>query len=600
MKKHYKLFFVLFMLSTSFLSAQRNGKMLFTARLSGAREVPAVNTKAKGLVTVLVIGNEVTVNAVFDSLSGPVTACHFHKGVASGTGGTFTNFLASVRGNRLYVKTTLTNAQIADMIEDSVYLNVHTAANASGEIRGQLSLESDYLFDAFGNSLQEVPAVTGTASAIGSFMVSSKSGNITYKIVVNGLTGPITAAHVHFGAFGKTGAVAAPLSYTGNVLSGVIPYSQAIYDSLGVGKLYMNIHTTANPNGEVRGQIFYEGQGIGFDGLINGAQENPAVTTTAAGAMYANVRATLDTLDYAIQVTGLTPNAAHFHGGVAGANGGVLATLTPNSLYPNLYAGKIALTPALISALVKDSIYANFHTAANAGGEIRGQVLSVLRTGLVGNLCGAQEVPIVSTNASGAAYVSVSRDRADITLDAVTNGMSSNPSGAHIHRGAKGTNGEVRLNLTPFLFGNELRVGGFFNVSAFTTLMDSAVRDLTYLNFHTAANPNGEIRGQMAGDLIQECLANGTFELNGKQFAVKIAPNPVSERLNVVFESNEQLAVQITVSDLVGRQISVQNAQILRGPNSLEVNMADKANGIYFVQMRQNGRLLFTEKVVKN
>ena len=605
MKKHYKLLFVLFMLSTSFLSAQRNGKMLFTARLSGASEVPAVNTKAKGLVTAVVVGNEVTINGVFDSLSGPVTGCHFHKGVATGTGGTFTNFLTSVRGNRIYLKTTLTNAQIGDMMEDSVYFNVHTAANAGGEIRGQMTFQTDYLFNAFANGAQEVPVITTPASAVGSFMVSSLTGKITYNVVANGLSSAINGAHLHFGEFGRSGAVAITLSYSGNTLTGTAAVTNAIFDSLSNSKMYLNIHTVNNPNGEIRGQVFYQGDGIGFDALINGAQESPAVTTTATGAMWANIRPNLDTLDYGIQVTGLTPTAAHFHGGVAGVAGGVLVSLTPvGTLYPNLYSGKVALTPSLVSGFLRDSVYANFHTAANTGGEIRGQVLSVIRTGLVANLCGGQETPAVATAASGAAYVSIARDRADAFLDAVTNGLSTNASGAHIHRGAKGVAGPISINLTPYLSGNAIVAGGSpgvgFNTATAPTLMDSIVNGLSYFNFHTAANPSGEIRGQAADVLVQECLANGTFELNGKQFAVKIAPNPVSQRLNVLFESNEQLAVQITVSDLIGRQISVQNAQILRGLNSLEVNMADKANGIYFVQMRQNGRLLFTEKVVKN
>lgn len=599
MKKHYKLLLVLLALSSSFLSAQRNGKLLFTARLSGANEVPAVTTRAKGLVTAVLVGNELTVNAVFDSLSGPVTACHFHKAVAGVNGSSFTNYGATVRGNRLYVKTTLTNAQISDFMEDSVYFNVHTAANTGGEIRGQMVFQTDYLFNAFAAGNQEVPAVTTPASAVGSFTASRLTGKITYNVVANGLTSAISAAHLHFGEFGRNGAVAITLNYSGNTLTGTAPVTAAIFDSLASGRMYLNIHTGNNPGGEIRGQVYYQGDGIGFDGVINGAQENPAVTTTATGAMWANIRPTLDTLDYGIQVTGLTPTQAHFHGGIAGANGGVLANLTPvGSFYPNLYSGKVALTPSLVSGLVKDSLYANFHTTANAGGEIRGQVLSIARTGLVANLCGAQEVPLVSTSASGAGYISVARDRADAYFEALTNSLSTNASGAHLHRGAKGVNGPISISMNTYLAGNAFAVG--FNTATAVTLMDSIVNGQSYYNFHTTANPNGEIRGQVSADLVQECLANSTFELNGQQFVVKIAPNPVSERLTVLFESNEQLAVQITVSDLIGRQLSVQNTQILRGPNSFDVNMSDKANGIYFVQMRQNGRLLFTEKVVKN
>ncbi len=600
MKKHYKMLFVLFLLSTQLVSAQRNGRMLFSARLTGAKEVPAVNTIAKGLITAVIVGNEVTINAVFDSLSGPVTACHFHKGSSTTTGSSITNYVSSVRGNRLYLKTTLTNAQIADMIEDSIYFNVHTALNGSGEIRGQMLLQSDLLFDAFANGAQEVPAVTTTASAIGSFVRTlfrtSANNRVEYKVVANGLSGPITSAHLHYGEFGTSGRVAYPLTINGNVLTGTLVTTVGFADSLAAGLIYLNIHTAANPSGEIRGQIFYEGDGIGFDGLIEGTQEVPAVTSTAKGAMYVNIRSTLDTLDYGIQINGLTPTLAHFHNGAAGTNGSPLFNLTPTA-FSNLYSGKIAVTPAILAAMIRDSFYANFHTAANPGGEIRGQVLSVLRTGLVSNLCGGQEAPAVTTNASGAGYVSLSRDKSNIFLDVVTNGLSSNATVAHIHTGAKGVNGGVAVDLTAALVGNSI-TGVINNVGA--VLADTTLKSATYFNFHTTANAGGEIRGQIAPDLVQECLANATLELNGEKFAVKVAPNPVSSLLNISFDSNEQLNAQIVITDLAGRQIATQKAQILRGSNNIDVNVANWNNGIYFIQMRQANRLLFTEKVVKN
>ncbi len=605
MKKHYTLFLFLFVLCTQLLPAQRNGKLLFTARLSGASEVPAVNTKAKGLVTAVVVGNEVTINGVFDSLSGPVTNCHFHKGVEGAIGGAFTNFLTSVRGNRIYVKTTLTNAQLSDFMEDSVYFNVHTAANPGGEIRGQMVFETDYLFTAFANGAQEVPAITTPATAIGSFMVSRVTGKITYKIVANGLSGPITGSHLHFGAVGRSGVVALPLTFVGNTLTGTVDVTNAIFDSLVNNKLYLNIHTEANMNGEIRGQVFYAGDGIGFDGLLSGAQEIPAITTTASGAMYALIRPTLDTLDYAIQVTGLTPTNAHFHGGVAGVSGNVLVSLTAvGASSPNLYAGKVALTPSLISGLLKDSIYANFHTTANTGGEIRGQVLSIIRTGLVANLCGGQETPPVTTAASGAGYASISRDRADAYFDVVTNGLSSNANGAHIHKGAKGVMGPVSISLNTFLSGNALSSNGNagvgFNTTTVPTLMDSIVNGLSYYNFHTVANPTGEIRGQIADVLVQECLANGTFDLNGEQLSVKIFPNPIADAVNVVFDSNDAFEAQVVILDLLGRPILSKKTDILRGSNQVNLSVNNIPNGIYFVQLKNNHHTLFTEKVIKN
>jgi CHRD domain/Secretion system C-terminal sorting domain len=499
----------------------------------------------------------------------------------------------------MYIKTTLTNAQIADMMEDSVYFNVHTATNAGGEIRGQMILQTDNLFAVIATGAKEIPATTSPATAIGSLVVSATAYKVDYKIVANGLTGPITSAHLHFGAANRSGGVAFPLTFVGNVLSGSITTNQAFEDSLTLGNIYVNIHTTANAGGEIRGQMFYTGDGIGFDALIDGNQQVPAVQTNAKGAMYAVVRSTLDTLDYAVQTTGISPFISHLHIGTVGNNGGVAGELRPASAaFPGAFSGSIAMTPTLLADLLKDGIYANFHTNANQNGEIRGQVSSVLRTGLVANLCGGQEVPSVTTNASGAGYMSLARDKADVFVDVVTNGLSTNASGAHVHRGAKGVAGPVSINLTGVLVGNSAR--GTLNLAALQPLADSIERGLTYFNFHNTANPGGEIRGQAATDLVQECLANGTFELNGQKLSVKIAPNPVSERLNVLFESNEQFDAQFVILDIAGREITSKNVFILRGPNTVEVSMSNVDNGIYFVQMRQGNRLLFTEKVVKN
>jgi hypothetical protein len=599
MKKHYKILFALIILSTQLLTAQRNGKMLFEARLSAANEVPVNASTAKGLITAVVVGNEVTINAVFDGLTGPVTACHFHKAVAGVNGGAITNYVSSVRGNRLYLKTTLTNAQIGDMMEDSMYFNVHTAANGGGEIRGQMVFETDYLFAALATGAQEVPATTSTGTALGTFSLSRLGNRLDYKIVANGLTGPITNAHLHFGSFGRAGAVALPITFDAtNTMTGSLTLTAPLLDSLLGSKLYLNIHTAANPNGEIRGQVDYQGDGIGFDGLVEGAQEVPTTTSTAKGTFFANIRSTLDTMDYAVQVNGLTPTAAHFHKGVPGVSGGVIVALTSiGAATQNLYGGKVALTPAIFDAIIRDSFYVNIHTTANPNGEIRGQVLSLMRTSLVANLCGGQEVPAVSTTASGASFISLSRDKTNLFLDAVTNGLSTDANGAHIHKGAKGIAGPVSINLTTALSGNAVR-GSVSGLGA--GLADSIAMGLSYINFHTTANPNGEIRGQMGADLVQECLANSVLELNGEKFIVKVAPNPVSERLNVTFESNEQFNAQIIVSDLAGRQISAQKVNILRGGNNVDVNMSNINSGIYFIQLRQGNRLLFTEKVVKN
>jgi hypothetical protein len=597
MKKQYKslVMLTILMLSTQLLTAQRSGKMLVIARLSPA--IGSQQLSAKGLATIVIDGNDVTINGVFDSLSGLVIGCTFYKGTVS-SGVDFKDLLPNVRGNRLYTKTTLTDAQITSILRDSVFLIVKTAANPAGELRTQLRLESDILYKTFAQGTNEIPSVATTASALGSFVITkaSRSSNntIDYKIVANGLSGAITAAQLNYGGAGINGRLAYELNVEGNAMVGTLFTNLLILDSFKRGLIYLNIQTVANPAGEIRGQITPITQSIGFDGLIEGAQEVPAVTTSAKGLVYAYIRPTLDTLDYAVQINGLTPTSAHFHSAAAGKTGSVVTNLTSTN-FPNFYEGKLGLTPALIKALVRDSFYANFHTTANPSGEIRGQVLSVLRTGLVSNLCGGQETPAVVTNASGVGYVSIHRTKIDAFVEVQTNSLSGNTNAVRIHSGAKGVSGNSLINLSSVIYANGV-AGILFN----STNIDTILKGSTYYNIYTAANSTGEIRGQIGTDLVQECLANRVFELNDEKFTVKVAPNPVSEDLNLSFESNEEFNAQIVISDLSGRQITSENVFILRGPNFLKIPMSNLYSGIYIVQMRQANRLLFTEKIVKN
>ena len=69
--------------------------------------------------------------------------------------------------------------------------------------------------------------------------------------------------------------------------------------------------------------------------------------------------------------------------------------------------------------------------------------------------------------------------------------------------------------------------------------------------------------------------------------------------MNLDFESNDAFAAQIVVSDLLGRTMSSKKVEILRGSNQMVLPVDGLSRGIYFIQLRHNNRLLFTEKVVK-
>jgi hypothetical protein len=119
-------------------------------------------------------------------------------------------------------------------------------------------------------------------------------------------------------------------------------------------------------------------------------------------------------------------------------------------------------------------------------------------------LSGAQEVPVVTTAATGNGWVVISTDGSTITYYVAYSGLSGAAAAAHIHLGAAGTNGGVLLPLTatasPML--GTLTVTNLTptgSVTDFAGAVAAIAAGSTYVNIHTAANPGGEIRGQIGG-----------------------------------------------------------------------------------------------------
>nr|GFC09958.1 hypothetical protein [Tanacetum cinerariifolium] len=107
----------------------------------------------------------------------------------------------------------------------------------------------------------EVPAVTSssaTGTVTGTYTPSTKALN--YTVTYSGLTGPATAAHLHFGdAKHTTPAPTVPFtgvpSAASGSFSGTVTLNSMQADSLVAKRIYANIHTTMNGGGELRANL---------------------------------------------------------------------------------------------------------------------------------------------------------------------------------------------------------------------------------------------------------------------------------------------------------------------------------------------------------
>lgn len=130
----------------------------------------------------------------------------------------------------------------------------------------QISTLNDVsLFNATLTGAQEVPAVTTSATGSGILALNNNNNQFDLNLDVQGLTAAvINASHIHSGVVGQDGpnffdlGTGAQYTANGNALRRVIDngaFPSANLNALFQGQTYLNVHTNANPDGEIRGQL---------------------------------------------------------------------------------------------------------------------------------------------------------------------------------------------------------------------------------------------------------------------------------------------------------------------------------------------------------
>ena len=112
-------------------------------------------------------------------------------------------------------------------------------------------------FKAALDGKSEVPPTTSTGTGTADIDYDPATKKLSWKLTYTGLSGPATAAHFHGPAApGENAkpAVAIP-SATSSPSEGSATLTDAQAADLEAGKYYINVHTGANPGGEIRGQV---------------------------------------------------------------------------------------------------------------------------------------------------------------------------------------------------------------------------------------------------------------------------------------------------------------------------------------------------------
>ncbi|WP_028023208.1 CHRD domain-containing protein [Enterovibrio calviensis] len=314
---------------------------------------------------------------------------HIHTGGIGQTGGVLFTFEEPKKrkwkhGDRRFLEVRengLSYNEKEALLNGDWYINVHTDAVPSGEIRAQIVPKTTTILSFKVNGTQQVPSVSTDGSGEGYLAYDSDQESLNMQVNTQGIEDAV-AAHIHNGRVGNNGGVLVVLNQSAEDANVWLApqdtsLSMETFSDMLSGEYYTNFHTPAHQSGEIRGQIFSPDYSL-FTFPLSGAQEVPTVATEATGDGYALLNRENGQFELTLITQGVDDAvAAHIHQGEAGTNGGVVIGLEQSIDSANAWVtpASTVLSSEEQATLNAEGYYTNVHTPAVGSGEIRGQIV---------------------------------------------------------------------------------------------------------------------------------------------------------------------------------------------------------------------------------
>ena len=370
-----------------------------------------------------------------------------------------------------------------------------------GTVHAQFLTPTVFLGASLNGMNEPTPVATG-ALGVASFTINKKLDKLFYYVNVNKLSSKITGITLNSGMPGTTGTKIYDLAITNDsTLSKgyIIGLTKTDIANLVTGNMYINVSTTNNPNGEIRGQVSIE-KDPSYVAMFDGAQQVPSSSSKGVGLGTFRLNKSKTVLNVNIAYTGIdTIKSAHIHLGPKGKGGKVILDFSQFfSIGGNYIQTTIVLNDthnvkdytAFINAMDSGNLYVNLHTATFANGEIRGQIVPSQGIDFESFLSGVNITPKpVFSGAIGLASIKMNPTLDSASIYAVIDGVTTY-KGCELNFGREGRNGGTYIDLEQFRTGNVIK--GSFAITA--DARDSMLSQRMYVLIKDSYKPNGLLR----------------------------------------------------------------------------------------------------------
>jgi hypothetical protein len=360
-------------IASLFTLPARAAVFVYSCVLSPIQENP-VNTGTRafgaGRFVIDTDANTVNYRIVFSRLIGTESMAHIHGSATSVPGINAGVLVTLPAGNPKVGVWNFTEAQQPWILNGLCYANIHSSVFPGGEIRGQM-----VPLNAVLDGAQETPPVTTHGRGFATFTVDTAANVLSYYVRYDSLNSGEILAHIHGNELHGVGAaVKFAFPTSGSPKVGTWNYAQADEDALLSGRMYVNIHTTTSPAGEIRGQICPVVVPMAADEEV--ALVAPAPGSSGFALVSIDTTAFGHKLSFDLHVDSLSAPAtlSHIHGfAPPGEEAFVLFSINPLPHQIGTWAYGAADEASVLGGLT----YFNAHTTVNSGGEIRGQIFDL-------------------------------------------------------------------------------------------------------------------------------------------------------------------------------------------------------------------------------